>query len=93
MPAQDVGYKEDCACVGGLPNDHSPPQIEPPQYDERKRETIAMTDLSKVTTSCFCGAVRTQFSIEDDNLVTSVSLHEQRWPSRSHGTVHLSLYR
>jgi len=35
-----------------------------------------MTDLSKVTSSCYCGAVKLEYSLEGDNLLLSVSVIE-----------------
>ncbi|TAQ89516.1 hypothetical protein B7494_g2179 [Chlorociboria aeruginascens] len=34
-----------------------------------------MTDLSKVTSTCYCGAVHLQYSVEGDNLITSFICH------------------
>ncbi|KAK4947470.1 hypothetical protein LTR10_013838 [Elasticomyces elasticus] len=34
-----------------------------------------MTDLSKVTSTCYCGAVQLEYSIEGDNLITSFICH------------------
>ncbi len=31
-----------------------------------------MTDLSKVKSSCYCGAVLLEYSVEGDNFITSV---------------------
>ncbi|KAJ9608227.1 hypothetical protein H2200_007215 [Cladophialophora chaetospira] len=34
-----------------------------------------MTDLSKVTSSCYCGAVLLEYSVEGDNFITSFICH------------------